>query len=352
MPFLGGRGQASRGYFGGGTTPDAPSLGTITTSINSPNTVSTPSMTQDENNASFSWSNPGAGGVTLSVPFTAPAFNGGLAITDYEYSTDNGSTFKSSGSTTSPISITTVSSSSSNLAAATSYTVKLRAVNALGSGAASSGSAQTTPTAVTSYTIQVFNNRGVEALADTVSGNTTTSYSKSHYHLEKDWSVKVSAVNAGGNGSYSDESPAATGWTLTSCSNTDSSGCAGCGTKTTVCSQMTRTFGGVTSTAGPCNVSCQAQSGCSPTWTLSTGNFSYEGRSYTYSGSPGAYYYVYDFAGSNPPPATCAPCPYDGGCYAIAQITAEYCPGEVTRRLTTVDCGLPCLYYFDGLPCY
>jgi hypothetical protein len=46
MPFLGGRGQASRGYFGGGTTPDAP------TSLSS---------------------TPGNGQLVIS--FTAPAFN-------------------------------------------------------------------------------------------------------------------------------------------------------------------------------------------------------------------------------------------------------------------------------------
>ena len=51
MPFLGGRGQSSRGYFGGGTKPNEPYIGTISTSINSPAKVGTPSMSQDNNNA-------------------------------------------------------------------------------------------------------------------------------------------------------------------------------------------------------------------------------------------------------------------------------------------------------------
>jgi hypothetical protein len=263
MPFLAGRGQSSRGYFGGGTTPDAPTLGTLTTSISSPNTVSTPSMTQDANNANFSWSSPGAGGVTIGIPFTAPSFNGGLTITDYEYSTDNGSTWKSAGSTTSPISITTVSGSSSNLSAATSYTVRLRAVNPLGSGAASSSSARTTPTAVTSYTIRVYNNRGTETLTETITGNTTGSYSRSHYRIAADWSVTVAAVNTNGTGTFSAESAAATGWALASCTNYDDSDCDSCGTKSTVCSKWTRSG----SADGPCDVSCGTQSAsCSSSW--------------------------------------------------------------------------------------
>jgi len=263
MPFLGGRGQSSRGYFGGGTTPGAPTLGTLTTSISPPNTVSTPSMTQDATNANFSWSSPGAGGVTIGIPFTEPTFNGGAGITDYEYSTDDGSTWKSSGSTTSPISITTLSSSSSNLSAATEYTVKLRAVNFLGSGTASSNALRTTPTAVTSYTIRLYNNRGTETLTETITGNTSGTYQRSHNQIAADWSVTVAAVNTGGTGTFSAESAAATGWALASCTNYDASGCDSCGTKSTVCSKWTRAG----SSDGPCNVSCGTQSGCSGSWS-------------------------------------------------------------------------------------
>jgi outer membrane protein OmpA-like peptidoglycan-associated protein/predicted RNA-binding protein with TRAM domain len=84
------------------TVPGAPSIGSIT-----------------------------AGDQQLSVPFTAPGSNGGASITNYKYSTDNGSTWTSVGSTTSPIVIT-------GLTNGTAYDVKLRAVNTAGDGTASS----------------------------------------------------------------------------------------------------------------------------------------------------------------------------------------------------------------------
>ena len=116
MPFLGGRGQASRGYFGGGTTPDAP------TSL-----VST------------------KGNGQISVAFSAPSFSGGLDITTYQYalSTDSYATWttRATGTTDSPLVITGLSNG-------TSYGVKLRAVNALGSGTASDAATAVTPSTV------------------------------------------------------------------------------------------------------------------------------------------------------------------------------------------------------------
>jgi len=116
MPFLGGRGQASRGYFGGGTTPDAP------TSL-----VST------------------KGNGQISVAFTAPGFDGGLPITTYQYalSTSNYETFitRSTGTTASPLVIT-------GLTNGTSYGVRIKAVNSLGAGAAGIAAAEVTPSTV------------------------------------------------------------------------------------------------------------------------------------------------------------------------------------------------------------
>jgi titin len=68
------------------------------------------------------------------IQFTAPASDGGSDITNYEYSTDNGDTWitPSPAITTSPLII------SSGLTNCTSYQVKIRAVNAEGSGTASS----------------------------------------------------------------------------------------------------------------------------------------------------------------------------------------------------------------------
>ena len=73
-----------------------------------------------------------AGNASASVAFTAGASNG-AAITNYEYSTDNGTTWtaRSPAATTSPIAI-------SGLTNGTAYNVKLRAVNSVGAGAASS----------------------------------------------------------------------------------------------------------------------------------------------------------------------------------------------------------------------
>jgi hypothetical protein len=68
------------------------------------------------------------------IQFTAPASDGGSAITNYEYSTDNGATWITPlpAITSSPLII------SSGLTNCTSYQVKIRAVNAAGTGTASS----------------------------------------------------------------------------------------------------------------------------------------------------------------------------------------------------------------------
>jgi adhesin/invasin len=89
---------------------------------------------------------PGNG--QLSVTFAAPSSTGGSAITNYQYSTDNGAswTTRSPGATTSPLVI-------SGLTNGTMYQVKLRAVNAVGAGtesSPSSGKPVTVPGAPTS----------------------------------------------------------------------------------------------------------------------------------------------------------------------------------------------------------
>ena len=78
-----------------------------------------------------------AGDGQVSVAFTAPSDNGGSAITDYEYQLDGGS-WVSAATTSSPIVIT-------GLTNGTSYSIKLRAVNAAGDGAASIAVQVTTP---------------------------------------------------------------------------------------------------------------------------------------------------------------------------------------------------------------
>ena len=116
MPFLGGRGQASRGYFGAATTPNAPTA-----------LVST------------------KGNGQISVAFTAPSFDGGLPITTYQYalSTDSYATFttRATGTTASPLVIT-------GLTNGTSYGVKIRAVNSLGNGLTSDAATAVIPSTV------------------------------------------------------------------------------------------------------------------------------------------------------------------------------------------------------------
>ncbi|NBT90547.1 MAG: DUF1533 domain-containing protein, partial [Verrucomicrobia bacterium] len=82
-----------------------------------------------------------AGNGQLSVAFTAPAVNGGAAVSNYEYSLNGGSswTVRSPASTASPLVIT-------GLTNGTTYEVQIRAVNSAGSGSAT-GTTQGTPVA-------------------------------------------------------------------------------------------------------------------------------------------------------------------------------------------------------------
>jgi len=74
---------------------------------------------------------------SFSVGFT-PGLTGGSSITNYSFSTDNGTTFRvfSPAQTTSPLAITTQSSGAALVAGAT-YSVKLKGINAIGTSVAS-----------------------------------------------------------------------------------------------------------------------------------------------------------------------------------------------------------------------
>jgi len=80
-----------------------------------------------------------------------PGSNGGAAISSYQYSTDNGSTWRTAAATTSPLTLATSSSDGvTALNNGTAYTVLVRAVNAQGAGTASSsvsGTPRTNPDA-------------------------------------------------------------------------------------------------------------------------------------------------------------------------------------------------------------
>jgi hypothetical protein len=112
------------------------------------------------------------GNTQLTVNFTAGS-DGGSAITDYEYSTDNGSSFTSAGITTSPIVIT-------GLANGTPYQVAIRAVNSVGSSASSnivSSTPATTPSAPTITSITPGNTQlSVAFTAGSDGGSNITNY--------------------------------------------------------------------------------------------------------------------------------------------------------------------------------
>jgi len=165
---------------------------------------------------------PGNGQVTLS--WTAPASNGGSAITSYQYSSDGGNTWTSvpgSGASTTSYTVT-------GLTNGTAYNFAVRAVNAAGSGAAAMTAATpfTTPSAPQSLTATPSDGQialtwaapssdGGSAITSyqysTDGGNTwatitgsnasTTSYAVSGLTNGTSYTVEICAVNAAGPGS-------------------------------------------------------------------------------------------------------------------------------------------------------
>jgi hypothetical protein len=79
----------------------------------------------------------------VSIAFTAPASDGGAAITDYEYQIGSG-TWTSAVTTSSPVVIT-------GLTNGTDYSIKLRAVNSAGDGAASAAVSFDTPSPASTF---------------------------------------------------------------------------------------------------------------------------------------------------------------------------------------------------------
>jgi hypothetical protein len=206
MPFLGGRASASRGFFGGGSTPTPP---TNLSSIE--------------------------GNQQLTISFTAPSFNGGLTIGNYEYalSTNSGSSYGawtalSPVDTSSPIVI-------GGLTNGQAYHVKLRARNALGGGQESDPlSTNTTPFTVPSAPVISVARQASQTLRITLTtaaagnGRTVTGY---EYRIKSSgsygsyialsgttgpwdigsldngttYTVQVRGINVGGSGTGSNE---------------------------------------------------------------------------------------------------------------------------------------------------
>ncbi len=175
----------------------------------------------------------------LSVAFTAPSSDGGSSITNYEYSTNNGTTWKafSPADTSTPLVITKLSTSTASLVNGTTYQVKIRAVNSAGSGAASAAKsgkpftvagaptigtvtastgkltvAFTKPSSnggssITNYEYSTNNGTTWKAFspANTSTPLVITRLSNSTQKLVKDttYKVKIRAVNSAGGGSAS-----------------------------------------------------------------------------------------------------------------------------------------------------
>ena len=80
-----------------------------------------------------------AGDRNVSVSWTAPASDGGATITNYEYSTDNGKTWKafSPADTSTPLVITRRSDTTGSQVKGATYKVRIRAINSKGKGTAS-----------------------------------------------------------------------------------------------------------------------------------------------------------------------------------------------------------------------
>ena len=81
----------------------------------------------------------GVGNGSVSLTFVAPGYNGGDAIQYYEFSTDNGTTWAAGSPPSTSTSVTlTEQADHTALANGISYQIKVRAVNSIGAGAASS----------------------------------------------------------------------------------------------------------------------------------------------------------------------------------------------------------------------
>jgi hypothetical protein len=179
------------------------------------------------------------GNAQVSLTWTAPSYNGGSAITDYavQYSTNSGSTWTSASRTAS----TTASQVVSSLTNGTAYVFRVAAINANGTGTYTTASSSVTPTAptppnaptsltatagnaqialawtapsapgtsaITGYTVEYTPSGGS---AQTVStGSTGTSYTLTGLTNGTAYTVRVRAVSASGDGTYTAASSSVT----------------------------------------------------------------------------------------------------------------------------------------------
>jgi titin len=173
-----------------------------------------------------------AGNAEVSLTWSAPASDGGSAITDYEveYSSDSGTTWAPFADGTS----TTTSTTVTGLSNGTAYIFKVAAVNEVGTGSFSSNSGSVTPattpdaptnlsgfwahslqidiswtaplndggSAITDYEVEESINGGLWSPAPGDAVSTYTSYSHQSPNSSFVYSFRVRAVNAVGPGPY------------------------------------------------------------------------------------------------------------------------------------------------------
>jgi titin len=162
------------------------------------------------------------GNTSATVVFTQP-FDGGSAVTNYEFSTDGGSTWQSSGVSASPVVI-------SGLTNGSTYSVKIRAVNVAGTGSASTATSIVPFTSPGAPTISQASG-GIGQVAMTIVAGSTNGSTITNYEYSTDngatwttrspvstagsltvssladgtrYGMRVRAVNAAGSGAASD----------------------------------------------------------------------------------------------------------------------------------------------------
>ena len=109
----------------------------------------------------------------FTLTFTAPTSTGGSAISSYKYSTDGGTTYIAAPSNTSPMTLTTQSTSGTPaFVAGTSYSVILKAVNANGDSPASASSNSRVAATVPSTPTFTLSSTGNTNITGTYSYNT------------------------------------------------------------------------------------------------------------------------------------------------------------------------------------
>ena len=108
----------------------------------------------------------------FTLTFTAPTSTGGSAITSYKYSTNGGTNYITAPSTTSPMTLTTQSTSGTPaFVAGTNYTVILIAVNANGDSPASAASNSKTAATAPSVPTFTLSSTGATNITNTFSYN-------------------------------------------------------------------------------------------------------------------------------------------------------------------------------------